>query len=55
MLRMYDGASGSLVCEVDLGSRVESTPAVFNNILVVGTRGQYGSGEGSKIIGVIIK
>ncbi len=55
MLRMYDGAGGSLVCEADLGSRVESTPAVFNNILVVGTRGQYGSGEGSKIIGVVIK
>ena len=55
MLRMYDASSGTLVCEVDLGSRVESTPAVFNNILVVGTRGQYGSGEGSKIIGVVIK
>ncbi|MEA5060517.1 MAG: pyrrolo-quinoline quinone [Candidatus Pelethousia sp.] len=55
MLRMYNGADGSKLCEVDLGSRVESTPAVFNNILVVGTRGQYGSGEGPKIIGVVIK
>lgn len=55
MLRMYDGATGGFLCEVDLGSRVESTPAVFNNILVVGTRGQYGRGEGQKIIGVVIK
>lgn len=55
MLRMYDGATGTWLCEVDLGSRVESTPAVFNNILVVGTRGQFGSGEGPKIIGVVIK
>lgn len=55
ILSMYDGATGTFLCQVDLGSRVESTPAVFNNILVVGTRGQYGSGEGSKIIGVVIK
>ncbi|MDR0840216.1 MAG: PQQ-binding-like beta-propeller repeat protein [Christensenellaceae bacterium] len=55
MLRMHDAATGDVICEVDLGSRVESTPAVFNNILVVGTQGQYGSGEPQKIIGVVIK
>ena len=55
LLRMYDGISGQQICEVDLGSRIESTPAVFNNMLVVGTRGQYGRGEGQKIIGVMIK
>ena len=55
ILRMYDGSSGTMICEADLGSRVESTPAVFNNILVVGTRGQYGRGESQKIIGVVIK
>ena len=55
LLRMYDGISGQQLCEVDLGSRIESTPAVFNNMLVVGTRGQYGRGEGQKIIGVMIK
>lgn len=55
LLRMYDGLSGQQLCEVDLGSRIESTPAVFNNMLVVGTRGQYGRGEGQKIIGVMIK
>ena len=55
IMRMHDPRTGSVICELDLGSRVESTPAVFNNILVVGTRGQYGRGEGQKIIGVLIK
>ena len=55
VMRMHDPRTGSIICELDLGSRVESTPAVFNNILVVGTRGQYGRGESQKIIGVLIK
>jgi len=55
IMRMHDPRTGSIICELDLGSRIESTPAVFNNILVVGTRGQYGRGESQKIIGVLIK
>ncbi len=55
IMRMHDARTGSIICELDLGSRIESTPAVFNNILVVGTRGQYGRGESQKIIGVLIK
>lgn len=55
MMRMHDPADGGKVLfELDMGSRIESTPAVFGNMLVVGTRGQYGSGEGQKIIGVKI-
>jgi len=34
---------------------MEATPAVFDNMLVVGTRGTHGSGESQKIIGVKIK
>ncbi|MBQ2985750.1 MAG: PQQ-binding-like beta-propeller repeat protein [Clostridia bacterium] len=55
VMRMHDPRTGGVICELDLGSRIESTPAVFNNILVVGTRGQYGRGESQKIIGVLIK
>ena len=55
ILHMYEGLTGAEVCNVDLGSRVESTPVVYNNILVVGTRGQYGRGETQKIISVSIR
>lgn len=54
MLRMHDPRTGEVLSEVDLGSRIDATPAVFNNMLVVGTRGSGGSGEGQKIIGVRI-
>lgn len=54
MLRMHDARTGNVLCSLDLGSRVESTPAVFGNYLVVGTRGQAGSGETQKIICVRI-
>ncbi|HWQ58044.1 MAG TPA: PQQ-binding-like beta-propeller repeat protein [Clostridia bacterium] len=54
MLRMHDTRTGEELCSLDLGSRVESTPAVFGNLLVVGTRGQAGSGETQKIICVRI-
>ena len=54
MLRMHDARTGEVLAEVDLGSRIDATPAVFNNMLVVGTRGSGGSGESQKIIGVRI-
>ena len=49
-LKLYDASNGSLLYSLDLGSRIDSTPAVFNNYLVVGTRGKGGSGESAKII-----
>ena len=48
ILRMHNPRTGEVLTEVDLGSRVDATPAVFNNMLVVGTRGSGGSGEGQK-------
>ena len=54
MLRMHEARTGKLVASLDLGSRIESTPAVFGNYLVVGTRGQGGSGESQKIFCVKI-
>ena len=53
-MRLQDPLTGQVLYELDMGSRIESTPAVFNNVLVVGTRGEYGSGESQKIIGVVI-
>ena len=39
-LMMLDGISGETLYELDLGSgNVEASPAVYNNILVLGTRG----------------
>ncbi len=55
IMRMHDAKNGAVLCEVNLGSRIESTPAIFDNFLVVGTRGQDGSGESAKIIGIRIK
>lgn len=48
--RMYliEGATGKVLDEVLLGSNVEGSPAVFENMVVVGTRGQ-------KIFGIRIK
>lgn len=37
---LVDGTSGTLMDSVNLGANIEATPAVYNNILVVGTRGQ---------------
>lgn len=48
--KLYDATNGTLLYSLDLGSRIDSTPAVFNNYLVVGTRGKGGSGETPKII-----
>ena len=53
-LTLYSGIDGQQMCSIDLGSRIESTPAVFNNTLVVGTRGVDGSGQGPKIVGIRI-
>ncbi len=46
---LYDASTGEKLDSIDLGSRIESTPAVFDNMLVVGTRGKGGSGESAKI------
>lgn len=53
-LRMHDARTGAALFELDMGSRMESTPAVFGDYLVVGTRGTHGSGESQKIICVKI-
>ena len=39
-LFLIDGATGALLDRVNLGSNVEASPAVFENTIVVGTRGQ---------------
>ncbi len=48
MLRLLNGRTGEVLSQVDLGANVEGSPAVFNDMLVVGTRGQ-------KIFGVRIE
>lgn len=53
-ITLYSAADGQKLCQADLGSRIDSTPAVFNNTLVVGTRGVDGSGAGPKIYGIRI-
>ncbi|MEA4870054.1 MAG: PQQ-binding-like beta-propeller repeat protein [Christensenella sp.] len=47
---LYDASSGIQLNSMDIGSRIDSTPAVFNNMLVVGTRGKGGSGKGPQIV-----
>ena len=47
---LYDASNGNMLNSIDIGSRIDSTPAVFNNLLVVGTRGKGGSGEGPQIV-----
>ncbi len=54
MMRLHDARTGKVLNEIDMGSRIESTPAVFGDYLVVGTRGMAGSGEGPKILGIKI-
>ncbi len=53
-LKIYDALTGSELASISLGSRIDSTPSVFNNYLVVGTRGKGGAGEAAKIICVKI-
>lgn len=38
-LRLLDGLTGDLICDADLKSNIEGSPAVFGDTLVVGTRG----------------
>ena len=47
-LRLLDGLTGELICDADLQANIEGSPTVFNNILVVGTRGK-------KIVAVTIE
>ena len=47
-LQMLDGRTGRLIHQIQLGGYVEASPAIFNDILVIGTRSQ-------KIIGVQIR
>lgn len=39
-LRLIDGLTGDLICDIDMKSNVEGSPVVFENTLVVGTRGK---------------
>ncbi|MDL2236081.1 hypothetical protein LJC07_08110 [Christensenellaceae bacterium OttesenSCG-928-L17] len=55
IMRIHDPLDGGKVLfELDMGSRMEGTPAVYGDYLVVGTRGTHGSGDTPKIIGVKI-
>lgn len=38
-IHLIDGRTGKIINEMSLGSNVEASPAVFNNMAVVGTRG----------------
>ena len=53
-VKMYDAQSGSELSVIDLGSRIDSTPTVFGNYLMVGTRGKGGNGDAPKIVCVKI-
>ena len=37
---LYNGATGEAVTKINLGSNIEASPVVFENMFVVGTRGQ---------------
>lgn len=39
-LFLIDGATGAFIDGINLGSNIEASPAVFENTIVVGTRGQ---------------
>lgn len=39
-VHLLDGATGSEYCKIGVGGNVEASPVVFNDMLVVGTRGQ---------------
>lgn len=54
MVSLYDARTSALLYTLDLGSRIDSTPAVFHNYLIVGTRGKGGAQENQKIICVKI-
>jgi len=46
--RLIDGTNGEVLTTVSLGSNIEASPAVFENMFVIGTRGQ-------RIYGIEIK
>lgn len=46
-LKMIDAKNGTILANIDLGSNVEGSPAIYNDMLVIGTRGQ-------KIYGIVI-
>ncbi|MPM60280.1 hypothetical protein SDC9_107131 [bioreactor metagenome] len=50
IVTFYDASSGIQLSTIDLGSRIDSPPAVFDNMVVVGTRGKGGAGKGPQII-----
>lgn len=39
-MHLIDGKTGNILDTISLGSNIEASPVVFNNMLVVGTRGQ---------------
>ena len=39
ILRLFDGLTGTVVASTDLGSNIEGTPVVFDDMVVIGTRG----------------
>lgn len=47
LVRLYDAAAGgpNLGSPVDLGARIDSTPAAYGNLLVVGTTGKKSDGS----------
>jgi len=47
-VKFLDGTSGNMLGSVNIGSNVEASPAIFENTLVVGTRG-------CKIYGIKLK
>lgn len=49
VVTLYDAATGTFLASLDLGSRIDSTPAVYDNYLIVGTRGKGGAGKAAKI------
>ncbi|MEG0630869.1 MAG: PQQ-binding-like beta-propeller repeat protein [Christensenellaceae bacterium] len=39
-MKLIDGKTGELLNKISLGKNIEATPAIFNNMIVVGTRGE---------------
>ena len=49
MLKMYEAKTGNKIVEIEVdGSNIEGSPAIFNNMLVIGTRGEH-------ICGIVIE
>ena len=41
LLRLFDGLTGEVVTSIDLDSNIEGTPAVFDDMIVIGTRSAW--------------